>query len=110
MQDEPPATGTTDEQPQTARARRTVKLISEDDIFARWNTRAGHNDNGQWVVDDAPGERTGPPGKWHWASHETRSACGQQLAKLGDLTMSAVADPAEMCHNCLRVLMKPWLG
>jgi hypothetical protein len=87
-----------------------VKLTSENDIFARWNTRAGHNDNGTWIVDDQPRERTGPPGKFHYASHETRSACGQQLAKLSETTMSSVADIEQMCHNCLRVLMRPYIG
>jgi hypothetical protein len=87
-----------------------VKLTSENDIFARWNTRLGHNDNGQWIVDDGPDERTGPPGKWHHASHETRAACGQQLASERDMIFSATAQVSAICHNCLRMLMKPYLG
>ena len=82
----------------------TVRFeISDGLTFVRWRSRAGYVESGQFIVTDAPGERTGDYGKWHVSTGDGMTAFphnGQQIPAECD-TSTDIPDGREFCSQCL---------
>lgn len=78
--------------------------IADGLTFCRYRASAGTVEDGKFVVTDAPGERTGPFGKWHVYGSELRTACGKlppdSIDTGVETTIEAPPGPA-ICLQCL---------
>jgi len=89
-----------------------MELIADTGTaFIAWPTKAGHRDeNDQWICDDPPGRRTGPPGKAHAAEISAASTyCGKTIPADTELTVTPGAPLNGICLLCLRKTLKPYL-
>ena len=86
-----------------------MEITVDPDVFVHCRQRAGHFEDETWVVDDAPDQRTGPYGKMHVQDPSLANArCGQALSPEAEVFHGAVP-VRELCHRCLRVILKPYL-
>lgn len=82
-------------------------LTSENDAtFVRWRTRSGHRDGNRWVHDEPADQRTGPMLKAHLMV-DGSTACGRDIPD--EAAAASQASLADICHNCLRIIMRPYL-
>ena len=76
--------------------------------WVRWRTRASRTEEGRWVTTDLPGERTGPPGKWHAAAGDGHTVCRTGAASgeiPADLELhDGTPEFTEMCVPCAQKL------
>lgn len=82
----------------------TVRFeISDGLTFVRWQARAGYVENGQFIVTDGPGERTGEFGKWHVSAGNGSTAFphnGQQIPAQAETSQEVPPGP-RFCVQCL---------
>lgn len=53
--------------------------FDESDVLVRWRRKAGHMEDGQFIVDDLPNERTGSYGVIHLAAGDGKTVCGKPI-------------------------------
>lgn len=82
-------------------------LSSESgETFIQWRSRSGHRDGERWIHDEPADQRTGPLLRAHLLLGPS-TACGREIPD-GAFAASR-ATLAEMCHNCLRIIARPYL-
>jgi hypothetical protein len=74
--------------------RITIELDAA--ALVRWRTRAGHMEDGTFVVDDPDGQATGPYGKVHAKRADGSTACGRTIPAYAE----AAPDQASLCGQC----------
>lgn len=76
-----------------------MKIVIELDAteLVRWRGKSGHMEDGQFVVDDPPGEATGPYGKVHGATGNGKTICGKDIPA----HMETAPDQASLCAQCV---------
>lgn len=73
----------------------TIELDATSLVY--WRGKSGHMEDGTFVVDDAPGEFTGPPGKVHGALGNGKTTCGKDIPAHAE----PAPDRASLCAQCL---------
>lgn len=76
-----------------------MKITIELDAtqLVRWRGKSGHMEDGKFVVDDLPGQATGPHGKTHGTSGDGRTICGKDIP----VHVEAAPDQGSLCAQCV---------
>ncbi len=76
-----------------------MKILIELDTttLVRWRVKSGHMEDGRFVVDDLPGETTGPFGKVHGVRDDGKTLCGKDIPDSAD----TAPDQGSFCAQCL---------
>ena len=76
-----------------------MKITIELDATAlvRWRRKLGHMEDGKFVVDDLPGETTGPWGKAHGTSGDGKTVCGKDVP----VNAERAPDQGSLCAQCV---------
>jgi len=75
-----------------------VKITLELDTSAliRWRGKLGHMEDGRFVVDDLPGQATGPYGKVHGTYGDGKTICGRDIPAIAE----PAPDQGSLCGQC----------